>query len=167
MVRWLYVLMLTAACLSVQLASAQEGDARVERQARGLEQRLLAPCCYQQTLDTHHSELTDELRRELRLRLTRGEAAVSIEQDLVRRYGERIVAVPASSPLETFALVVVVLVLVAGAAVWLRARRWVRKQGEPSSPSQDEAANLAGDAAYDVALDRALASLDQDAEARP
>ena len=67
--------------------------------AERLEGRLLAPCCWAQTLDIHGSEIANALRREIRTRLKMGESADSIEASLVARYGERIRAVPDRVPL--------------------------------------------------------------------
>ncbi|MCC6877906.1 MAG: cytochrome c-type biogenesis protein CcmH [Sandaracinaceae bacterium] len=71
-------------------ALAQDADAR----ARRLSERLIAPCCWNETLDTHASPLATELRQEIRARLAAGQSEAAIEQDLVTRYGERIRAVP-------------------------------------------------------------------------
>jgi cytochrome c-type biogenesis protein CcmH len=69
--------------------------------AERLEGRLLAPCCWAQTLDIHGSEIANELRREIRTRLKAGESPEAVEQNLVSRYGERIRAVPDRVPLNT------------------------------------------------------------------
>jgi len=63
--------------------------------AARLESRLLAPCCWVQTLDTHESPLASGLRTEIGERLEHGETAERVEADLVARYGARIRAVPA------------------------------------------------------------------------
>jgi cytochrome c-type biogenesis protein CcmH len=55
-----------------------------------LEERLLAPCCWQQTLADHESPVATALRAEIHERLARREPAASIEGDLVRRYGTKI-----------------------------------------------------------------------------
>jgi cytochrome c-type biogenesis protein CcmH len=69
--------------------------------AERLEGRLLAPCCWAQTLDIHGSEIANELRREIRTRLKAGESPGQIEQSLIARYGERMRAVPDKVPLNT------------------------------------------------------------------
>ena len=68
--------------------------------AERLEGRLLAPCCWAQTLDIHGSEIANSLRREIRTRLKAGETPEAIEQSLVVRYGQRIRAVPDRVPLD-------------------------------------------------------------------
>ncbi len=47
-----------------------------------VEEHLLAPCCWNQTLDIHESPLATELRSEIRRRVDEGEAAQAIEDDL-------------------------------------------------------------------------------------
>lgn len=62
--------------------------------ATELEERLLAPCCWNQTLDIHASPLASSIRSEIRRRLEAGESVAQVEADLVARHGERIRAVP-------------------------------------------------------------------------
>lgn len=59
-----------------------------------LEDRLLAPCCFRQTLHDHESPIATRLRAEITDRIAAGEHAGDIERDLVARYGEPIRAVP-------------------------------------------------------------------------
>ena len=91
-----------------------------------LESRLLAPCCWMQTLDAHESPIARELRDEIARRVRRGESAAAIEADLVARYGERIRAVPAGSDDRTTTGVAVGGFALAVLACVLVARRWVR-----------------------------------------
>lgn len=70
--------------------SAAATDPAIEKTARELERRLLAPCCWRETLDVHTSPLTTQLRAELRARLAAGESAQLIEDHLVVRYGPRL-----------------------------------------------------------------------------
>jgi cytochrome c-type biogenesis protein CcmH len=93
-----------------------------------LEQRLMAPCCWVQTLDIHDSPIAKELRTEIHARLFRGESSASIEADMVARYGPRMVAMPASNPLAKIAAIVAAAVVVAGLFVFYALRRWRRRQ---------------------------------------
>ncbi|MCA9641554.1 MAG: cytochrome c-type biogenesis protein CcmH [Myxococcales bacterium] len=80
--------------------------------AKRLEQRLLAPCCWdtsKQTLDVHDSPVATDLKREIKRRLKAGEQPDAIEADLVDRYGEKIRAVPEGNPLKGFALILSIL----------------------------------------------------------
>ena len=91
-----------------------------------LEERLMAPCCWQQTLDVHASPLATELRAEIKQRLVRGESVETIETDLVGRYGERMRA--GGGPfLRYVGPFVGVVALAATAGVVHVARKWVRR----------------------------------------
>lgn len=97
-----------------------------------LEGRLLAPCCYTQTLDVHESPMATELRAEIRSRLTAGESPRAIENDFAERYGERVRAVPRDREPRAGAFLVAVTVMVAaGIALGALVRRWRRTPSEP------------------------------------
>lgn len=120
---------------------------------RGIAGRLLAPCCYTQTLDVHDSPLTHELRLEVRQRLLAGESAEAVEQRLVDRYGERIRATSKRDPLPFVAAGVLAAAAMVGLLVLRRVRRWrVAPPALPLAPSSVDA--------YDARLDAELAELD-------
>ena len=113
-----------------------------------LEQRLVAPCCWVQTLDVHDSPVARDLRAEIRRRLQAGEPASRIEADLVERYGDRIRAMPPGNPLAKTAAVVWAAVALAGVLLAVVVRRWVKRgkvagaettvQGSPPRDEYDE-----------------------------
>lgn len=92
-----------------------------------LEGRIRAPCCWNQTLDIHSSEVASALKREIRTRLRRGDAADAIEADIVARYGEKILAVPDKSPLKGFAIGLSAAMGLAGVAAAFMLVRWRRR----------------------------------------
>lgn len=141
--------------LSADIAGALDA-ADVEAKARAVEHRLMAPCCWQQTLDVHHSDLADALHDEIRARIVGGETAAAIEHDLVDRYGDRVIAVPSPRLLEGTAGTLLALVGLFG--VWLvhLGYGWTRRASTPSEPRDEEA-----DPRYDAALDDALDRLDE------
>lgn len=130
--------------------------------------RLVAPCCWNQTLDIHGGAAPDQLRAELRARLRAGETPEQIERDMVARYGERVLAVPPGSPIGTIALLLVGLAIVAGGAVVMMLRRWRRAgeaaaEGAPGATRAGAAAERDGRDgrdAYDERLDEELRALD-------
>jgi cytochrome c-type biogenesis protein CcmH len=102
------------------LSSAAPGEAIVEG-------RLLAPCCYKQTLDVHESPMATELRLEVRTRLAAGELPEAIEDDFVARYGEQVRAVPKGrDPRGSMFLVAIGVLVAAGIGLGLLVRRWRR-----------------------------------------
>jgi cytochrome c-type biogenesis protein CcmH len=110
------------------LAGAFAQASNVEADARALEERLHAPCCRQQLLDGHESEIARGLRREIRLRLSAGESAAALETDLVARYGESIIAVPLENDPRGLLSLVLLGGLSATAAVLVAlGSRWVRR----------------------------------------
>jgi cytochrome c-type biogenesis protein CcmH len=125
--------------------------------ARAIEGRLIAPCCWTQTLDVHESEEASSLRGEIRRRLAGGERAEAIEDDLVARYGDRMRAVPkARDPRRYIPLVTGLgMALSATGLIWLL-RRWTRRQREAPSPARAAALRDA----YDDRLDAELADED-------
>jgi cytochrome c-type biogenesis protein CcmH len=126
--------------------------------AHELEGRLIAPCCWTQTLDIHDSPIADELRSEIRRRLSAGERAAVIEDDFALRYGEKIRAVPRGSDPRTAIPYILAFGMLATALMLLWAGlRWVKRNGEPadsvalrSSPSDST------DSKYDDQLDAEL-----------
>lgn len=153
-------LMLALVMPSYVAASSRQVEAR----ALALEKKLMAPCCWQGTLDAHHSELADFIHEEIRARLARGEAAAPIEQNLVSRFGERIVAVPSPDILEGTASVMMWGLLVAGGLLWAMARSWVRRKDAVAEPQTPEAARSTTAAKltcdYDLLVDAELRRLD-------
>jgi len=138
--------------------SACDGDAPRTTSAAALESRLLAPCCWTQTLDVHTSDAATELRTEIERRLANGEPAATVEDDLAARFGERIRAVPKGrDPRQGAALVTLALMALAGVGLAVVVRRWTRKApatapSSRSAPVRDE---------YDDRVDAELKEMDR------
>ena len=97
-----------------------EQQARISR----LENSLLAPCCYQETLARHTSETAVAMRAELRAMVAQGKSDRQILNHYKQRYGKRILVEPEGT---AWWIVggVPVLVLVLGAWFVIRIlRRW-------------------------------------------
>ena len=99
--------------------------------ASRLEGRIMAPCCWMQTIDIHGSPISDELRAEIRRRLRAGESPDAIEASFVQRYGPKILAVPNSSPLGGMATGLAIAFGAAGVAGFFMLRRWSRAGTKP------------------------------------
>src|SRR5882724_2572150 len=117
--------------LASAAAAAQEPAAPGEAILEG---RLIAPCCWTQTLDIHESPLATELRAEIHERLGRGESDELIEGDLVARYGERIRAIPKGrDPRAVISMASAAAMLVSAIGLLWLVRRWTRRPG-PRAP---------------------------------
>lgn len=135
--------------------SALAQDTRAE--ARALEGRLLAPCCWQQTLDIHESPLSSALRGEIEERLASGESAAAIEADMVERFGQRVRALPTEGQLSASMFVAAAAGVAAAGALAFTVRRWLQR-----GQVQARKAPIEGPRdAYDDRLDDALAELDR------
>jgi len=107
--------------------------------ARDLERRILAPCCFRQTLEDHDSDIAHKLRAEIERRTAVGESSDVIEDDLVRRYGEDVRAMPRGLDPRALLGIAVAVVLGLGALVirrFVRARPTV--EARATSPAGDD-----------------------------
>lgn len=120
--------------------------------------RLIAPCCWNQTLDIHDSELATKLRVEIAERLQQGELPTAIEDDMAARFGERIRAVPrARDPRQTMALSMVGAMVMSLLGLLLLARRWLKRRLQLLEPQGEEAPwDTQPRSEYDAQLDREL-----------
>ncbi|MCC6903155.1 MAG: cytochrome c-type biogenesis protein CcmH [Polyangiaceae bacterium] len=107
---------------------AEKGDfSEAVEGASALEGRIRAPCCWNQTLDIHGSESANELRREIRRRLKAGESQDAIQTDFVRRYGEKILAVPPGNPLKDVGVILSLLFGASGIGALFMLARWRKR----------------------------------------
>lgn len=65
-----------------------------EQTAKELEQALIAPCCWRQPLDIHHSGTADNMKTEIRLLLKDGQTPEQIMSYYIERFGEQIRSTP-------------------------------------------------------------------------
>jgi cytochrome c-type biogenesis protein CcmH len=130
--------------------------------AAELEGKIIAPCCWTQTIDIHGSPVSTELRQEIRQRLSAGESSEDIERSLVQRYGPKILAVPAGSRLGSAGGMLVVVMAAAGVGAVVLLRRWQRRSKPLDEKPEKRPEPRPGDAALDARIDAELASLDRD-----
>jgi cytochrome c-type biogenesis protein CcmH len=130
--------------------------------ASRLEGRIMAPCCWMQTIDIHGSPVSDELRSEIRRRLRAGESADAIEASFVQRYGPKILAVPNSVPLGGVATLLAIAFGGAGVAGYFMLKRWSRvgavERAKQKSTAKPGGAGSPRDA-LDERLDRELSEI--------
>jgi cytochrome c-type biogenesis protein CcmH/NrfF len=131
----------TVACLlfPILLSSAHADD--IDRKADALYGRFMPPCCYTGLLRDHHSAAADTMKQEILGFLKEGKSEEEIADHYVRRYGERILAVPALRGFNRLAVLAPILALAGGALfVSDRIRRRRRKAG--GAPSTAEPAGI-------------------------
>lgn len=149
-----------------QAQAGEDFSSYVEGASR-LEGRIMAPCCWMQTIDIHASPIAEELRGEIRRRLKAGETPEAIEASFVQRYGPKILAVPDSSPLGGLATVLAVAFGGAGVAGYFMLKRWSRRGDAAKKPSAPKtkpsgasaAAGAAPRDALDERIDRELSEI--------
>lgn len=160
--RWVALAAALGVALGAVGAAGQPAEDPTPSSAeRALLRRLLAPCCWRQSLDVHESDEAAELRREVHVRLSAGDSAQAIEEDLVRRYGDRVLAFSDDSDP---AGVVPVIAGVAMAGMFFGLLAWVRqrRRDDRFEPRLDRGpASITGGADYDVRLDEELARQDR------
>lgn len=122
---------------------------------RALLGRLVAPCCWQQTLDVHTGPMADALRAESRKRLWAGETAEQVEAAFVARFGPRVRGVPQDNPIVGVSLGIGVLSLLVAGSLFIAIRRWRRAGQTEPSPSPNPTVRDA----YDELLDDELRSM--------
>lgn len=121
--------------------------------ARELEHRLLAPCCWRQSLAEHDSPLATTLRAEIESRLQDGASPQAIEHSFVERYGPRVLALgPGRDP--RWLIGVLLGAAVAGGALVLVV------VGRRKPPLSTRSTPVEGDTAYEERLEDELAYVD-------
>lgn len=76
-------------------ASAKSGMSQSQKELLArVEQRLMAPCCYTQTIDLHMSDIAATMRHDVATMVLGGETEVQIYEHYKALYGEQILAVP-------------------------------------------------------------------------
>ena len=125
--------------------------------AHEIERRVLAPCCYRQTLAEHESDLARALRLEVRRRVARGESSTVIEDDLAHRYGEAVRAMPRGwDPRALLAAIIAIALAVGGLVL----RRLVCARPDVRAAPQEPAASPGENRAYEAQLDDELIDID-------
>jgi cytochrome c-type biogenesis protein CcmH/NrfF len=102
--------------------------ASLEERARDLEAKLMAPCCFTQTIDQHESEASREMRAEVRKWLAEGFSEEQILERYVERYGTQILAMPPAEGFNRLLYwmpypVTVVLLVAVSLTLWIWYRR--------------------------------------------
>jgi len=128
--------------------------------ASAIEGRLMAPCCWTQTIDIHDSPVSLSMRHEIRRRLRNGESAEAIQASFVERYGSKIMAVQEGSQLRNVFIGLALVMGGAGVGAAVMVGRW-RKRSLPKDGSKPAKGAPARDQ-WDDKLDAELKQLEQE-----
>jgi cytochrome c-type biogenesis protein CcmH len=136
--RWLTMLGLMGVvmvCFAPLALGATASD--LEAQVREIAWQLRCPVCQGLSVGDSPSELANEMRTLIREQLQQGKTSAEVLDYFAQRYGEWILLAP---PKHGFNLVIwvlpFVLLPIGAAAVYVGARRWVRRSAASESPSQ-------------------------------
>jgi len=83
-------LVLTLALVAAPAALTPQQRTEIRR----VEDRLLAPCCYSQSVAEHMSPVAEQMRQEITEMVTAGESEPAIINHYKTMYGERILIIP-------------------------------------------------------------------------
>lgn len=129
--------------------------------ASAIEGRLMAPCCWTQTIDIHGSPISLSMRHEIRRRLRNGESAEAIQASFVERYGTKILAVQEGSQLRNLFIGLALAMGGAGVAAAMMVGRWRKRSSSEEARNQAKDAPKARDQ-WDDKLDAELKQLEQE-----
>jgi cytochrome c-type biogenesis protein CcmH len=98
-----------------------------------IQNRFVAPCCWQESVAVHRSEAAAEMRAEIGQMVAAGKTEDQIVSDYVARYGERILLEPLGSKLLWLRLIPVAAVALALVGLILLIRRLRRRPPPPAA----------------------------------
>jgi cytochrome c-type biogenesis protein CcmH/NrfF len=119
-------------------ANADERNARILR----IEDRVLAPCCYDEPVSRHQSEIAVKMRMEIARWVAAGKSDEEIIGTYVQMYGDKVLLDPRTIP-APWTMWIPWLSVIAGAgfAAWLL-KRWSAKRPVAATPAGPEIENL-------------------------
>ena len=133
--------------LGLWLAVAAADPQALEREAKQLEAKLIAPCCWSQQVSLHQSPAADDIKQTVRKLLAEGKTSQQILDIYVAQYGDRILAEPPARGFSRLIYIAPWIFLVASfglVVVVIRRLRAVspapaRAERAAAAPTEDEA----------------------------
>lgn len=104
-----------------------------DRDVRRIQDKLTAPCCWQESVAVHRSEIAEEMRAEIARMASGGMSEDQIVDYYIARHGERILREPRGSKRLWLMLIPVALITVAFAGLIV----FLRRQRQAPSPAVD------------------------------
>jgi len=149
---------LTQMAVGLWLAVAAADPQTIEREAKLLETKLMAPCCWAQQVSLHQSPAADEIKQNIRRLLAEGKTGQQILDGYVAQYGDRILAEPPARGFSAALYVAPWIFLAASVGLVVVVVRRMRTSGP--GPAKAEAASAPPDAAESERIDEELRNLD-------
>jgi cytochrome c-type biogenesis protein CcmH len=126
----------------------QEQMAALETEAKQIETLLIAPCCWRQPISDHQSEISSEMKVEIRQMLDEGQNRQQILDHYVEQYGARILSIPPQQGFNRMSYLMPVFFTILGlVVVGAILRKWQRQPtqavasaGASAAPVSDELA---------------------------
>ena len=116
------------------LSSAASLTPQQTTEVNRLEESLLAPCCYSQSIARHMSPEAEQMRHEVTEMVTSGRSENQILEHYKALYGERILIVPDGRTGKIlFSLPVVAFLVCSGMLFWLLRKMLKAKAGSHSA----------------------------------
>jgi cytochrome c-type biogenesis protein CcmH len=106
--------------------------------ARQIQDKLLAPCCYAESLAVHRSELAARLRSEIRGAVKAGRTDREIIDGYIAQYGLRILREPEGQR-STWLHIVPIALVTLGIVAFVLVLRHLRESGSPRATAPERA----------------------------
>jgi cytochrome c-type biogenesis protein CcmH len=126
--------------------------------AREIEDNLIAPCCWTQPVSQHYSEVSEQIRQEVRAMVEAGKSRDEIFDYYVAKYGERILAAPRAKGFNALAYILPWAALALGAGLLIVLLRKVRSPAPARIP---DPLPPASDSRYNAIIEKELRELDE------
>lgn len=112
------------------MAAAPAGWSQDKARVRALQEKLIAPCCWSESVAMHRSEVAAEMRAEIARMVQEGRSDREILDFYKAKYGTRILMEP-EGQLRLWAYTIPMVAVIAGLVlvIWI-IRRMVRPQPE-------------------------------------
>lgn len=137
-----------------------DADASVSAAADRVARQVMAPCCFVNTVAEHDSPVSRRVRVEIVELLEGGASEQAVLDELVRRYGERILAAPRTNGFGLLAYLVPPLALLVASAVIARFVRATRRRKAAADGVAIETRGVEIDPELRARLEAELADLD-------
>jgi cytochrome c-type biogenesis protein CcmH/NrfF len=114
------IVLFLAGIVSAQHADDTERAPLTEQQeqrAKRLETQFIAPCCWHQPVSDHSSQVSKQMKAEIRSMIANGLSDREIHRHYIVQYGERIMAVPPGAGFNRLVWIVPVIAGVFGLSI--------------------------------------------------